>query len=314
MLKENYSVFKQIINRHFHSQKIHITEYISEGRVNSIYRLKAENKEFIIKIQNFQEEECRQALGNEYFILQEYAPLLQLIPYVYYLDIEGNDFGKGYIILEYINGTTLENGNPNLFYLSGEALAKIHEYTSDYIGKIQNKITIHSNNDIEKYYYDYFSRTLLSLKKIDFSLANLVHQYVKDEFSINYYRNQKTVLLHNDVHLKNIIVNNKDVKYIDWDCSKYAHWELDFIKIRHLIENKEDRINLNYFMEGYRKVNKVKFTPNFKCHELIWLSKMIVFEQCNPIINHTYFPDILYYKNEIVKMCKKRETCHGTVD
>lgn len=291
-----------ILELHFHGEKILEEKQIAGGRVNSIYKLQTEYGVYTIRIQNNMGSECKQAIGNEEYILGAHNLSSQFIPKVFFIDLTGVRFGYKYIILEYINGTTLDNEGKEDFYKAGQMLAKVHSNSSKFIGKVQSKKFVQSERDVEQYYLQYYSNTLKALDSINQVLANLVKTYLEGHFSIKHYKNQSPVLLHNDVHPRNIIVNNGVVKYIDWDCARYAHREVDFIKFRHLSKTVENKENIDYFMRGYNDEYNLELTPNYKCHEIVWLSKMIVFDSYNPVNDHNYFPDKNYYKNEILKI------------
>lgn len=298
-------VYRQIVNYHFSNCQIANENQIFGGRVNNIFKLKTEMNTYTIKIQNILDEICQQAIGNEYYLLKDNEDLSAVMPRVYYLDGIGSRFGFKYIILEYVEGKTIENESKEIFYSAGKVLAQIHSNNSKYLGRIQDRIIIRSQKEIAEYYVTYFSSTLRALEKIDSRLAEMVKKYIKNRFSMNYYKEQSVVLLHNDVHPKNIIVSNKNIKFIDWDCSKYGHGELDFVKFRHLSRTVTDQECVANFWRGYETKHSNIITPNFKCHEIIWLSKMIVFDSYNPTKAYDYFPEKSYYKNEIIKIIQE---------
>ena len=298
-------ILQQILERYFVEKIVKKIRVIPGGRVNDIFYIHTLQEDYIIKIQRKQNDQCKQQIGNEVILLDKYYQLHNLIPKVYHVDLEGNEFGKSFVILQYIDGESLENKSIDAFYNAGKSLARVHMLQTDRIGQIQFSSNILSLEDIENYYRSYFEKTLDSLRKIDVFFAEKVTEYIEYNFSIQDYKNQKVCLLHNDVHLKNIMVTpSNDIKFIDWDCAKYAHSEIDFIKIKHLIRNKEDLIKVRRFYEGYQSIRRLELTHNFQCHEIIWLSKMIIFETYNYISDHSYFPPILYYKEKIDEICK----------
>lgn len=205
MQKEIYNVYKKIKGLHFGKDEIVGVEQLGGGRVNSIFKVQTKDKIYTIKLQNNMDSTCKQAIGNEKYILKKYDKLVKYIPKVYYLDADGERLGYKYIILEYVKGNTLNNVGKENFYLAGKTLAKIHSNSSKYIGKIQQRKEINSYEDVEKYYLQYFSETMFSLCKIDKKLAESVQEFLKNKFSVSYYKNEKIALIHNDVHPLSLI-------------------------------------------------------------------------------------------------------------
>ena len=151
MQKEIYNVYKKIKGLHFGKDEIVGVEQLGGGRVNSIFKVQTKDKIYTIKLQNNMDSTCKQAIGNEKYILKKYDKLVKYIPKVYYLDADGERLGYKYIILEYVKGNTLNNVGKENFYLAGKTLAKIHSNSSKYIGKIQQRKEINSYEDVEKY-------------------------------------------------------------------------------------------------------------------------------------------------------------------
>ena len=94
--------------------------------------------------------------------------------------------------------------------------------------------------------------------KIDKKLAESVQEFLKNKFSVSYYKNEKIALIHNDVHPRNIIVEEGEIKYIDWDCSRFAHREADFVKLRHLSRNSTDEESIKFFGKNTFSCGRVR--------------------------------------------------------
>ncbi|MBZ9618251.1 aminoglycoside phosphotransferase family protein [Clostridium estertheticum] len=299
-------IFKKINNKY----KVISVENIDEGRINKLYKVTAKINEyykFILKVRSFENKNFKQGFAIEQYI----NPLLREIkvynsPNLYLSDISHKEFNFDYSILEFIEGKTLDNfNNKNLFFNSGRLLAKIHSIKSNYLGKItEDKLNI---SQVNFYYTNYFNKVINDLSYYDQFLSNKINLFVKLNFDVYYYKDLNPVLIHNDFHMKNIIVSEDNkLNIIDWDCARYAHSELEFIKFKHLSPSRNDINPFINLIKGYQTIKELELTPNFFIHELIWFARMYTFEKNNILKNYEYFPSINYYRNKIIEYCNKK--------
>ncbi|UZW14833.1 aminoglycoside phosphotransferase family protein [Clostridium pasteurianum] len=306
----NFFNIQNILKKLNSNYKVIGIETINEGRMSKIYKIYLQNIKYckyILKIRSFENKNFKQGFAVE----NDVNPLLRKFkifssPKIYLSDTSRKEFNFDYSILEFVNGKTLNNfNNKTLFFNSGQLLAKIHSIKVNYLGKIMEDKFDKYNAKL--YYNKYFSKVVNDLSYYDIHLANKVNRFINLNFNINYYKDLLPVLLHNDFHMKNIMVSQDEkINFIDWDCARYAHSEVDFIKFRHLTncrDNIEMFINL---IKGYKTIKELDLTPNFFIHEIIWFARMYTFEKNNISNNHEYFPNTEYYENKIIEYCDKK--------
>lgn len=152
-----------------------------------------------------------------------------------------------YIVLEYIQGRELLSeynnlSNPNIYDI-GISISDFLEELHSIKGKrydIGHYIPIIPNLDKtwrtgHELYWDYIYKGIKELQ-LDNSLDQLLElsdTYVKTNLSSLDYESGP-VLLHNDFHVKNIILHNNDFSgVIDWECSQFGEKDFDLIHLLH---------------------------------------------------------------------------------
>lgn len=280
----------------------------SSGRMNTIFYICPENRviKYVLRIRRFNLEGFSQAIGNEYIIARRYPELNSIIPRTVINDMGGETYGAKYSITEYIPGTTLEKGGILDYYSAGQALAKVHNNSMPFCGKL-NFASI--TTDYAKAYNQYFVKTIGTLSQYYCKLAEEINRFIEFSFNPNAYDGIMPVLVHNDFHSRNVIIDSShNIKLIDWDCSKYAHSELDFIKFMTFLSDNRMTACMTMLLNGYQSVRRLEITENFKVHTLIWYSKMVAFETANPYnSSDRYFPSRDYYINQISRILKEKE-------
>lgn len=313
MKKISNSLAEQILKKLNKNYKLQRLEKIIDGRVNDVYKATVEDqveKNYILKIRDFEDKNLKQGFAIEKIINEKLSGIgINNLPKIYYSDKSKLYFPFDYSILEFINGETLDKlkNDEALFFNSGKVLAKIHSLKVNYLGKVyEDKVPSDKSN---LHYINYFKKVINELSVYDYLLAMKVKKFVEENFCIDYYNGIKPVLLHNDFHMKNIIVTpDKDIKLIDWDCAKYAHSEIDFIKFRHLKKSNNDISNFDSLIKGYKSIKELEITPNFFVHEIIWFARMYTFEKVNCMNISDYFPKVTYYNDKILQYCSKKSS------
>jgi Ser/Thr protein kinase RdoA (MazF antagonist) len=144
-----------------------------------------------------------------------------------------NQFGAPYFatLLTWIEGTTLtlkEDNTEGIVFILGEELAALHEFTRCY-RPIQNLI-----------------RPVYDVKRIDFAITELqcgvdsglysteqyeiikeVLEIVKRQIIELDFRNNSWGLIHADLQLGNVIINNGRLSLIDFSLCGYGHYLFD---------------------------------------------------------------------------------------
>lgn len=306
MQKNIRCMCNEILLFHFPNSKKVKIKPLGGGLVNLVYLVEVDEDKYILKIKNVLDKSCEQAIANEYFIQKASSKIKNAMPNIVYADTTGFRFGYKYVIYEYVDGFTIEKCNEKIFYLAGIALANIHCLEIQRVGRIQKSKLVRSEEDVLTYYNQYFVETMDSLSRIEPDISKLVNEYVNNNFSMEYYNKQSLVVLHNDIHPRNIIYNSGSIVFIDWDCAKYGHKEVDFVKFKHLSQKVTTSTCIKSFFEGYKSIQGDVFTPNFRCHEIVWLSKMIVFDYYNKKKDYNYFPSRPYYVKTISNLIERK--------
>ena len=188
------------------------TERINVGFTNTIYNI---NNSFIVKIctdisneENFKKE-------IDFYKANEKN---NLIPKLYYSNIEKLEVPYYYEILEKIEGITLynvwhtltEEQREDVIKQLCDAMKKMHSN----IGKEYDWVE-YNKNRFNSLYNEAKDKNLLNEEKM---------KIINDAYSLfdKYLESDNFVLIHNDLHFDNIFINNGKIKVIDFERSMYA--------------------------------------------------------------------------------------------
>ncbi|BBK22832.1 hypothetical protein Aargi30884_17350 [Amedibacterium intestinale] len=293
-----------IIKRYVASdEKIVSIDYFAEGRVNVLFVIKLKKLILILR----ERKKVNSFVNNLNWIdLINFMDVnhYNIFPKIYY-----NDIKRGISIIEFLGTTTLENEltEKNLFY-TGKNLRKLH----DIIVPKDSTIWISSllsKQDVDDYYLSYYAKVIGECKVFFPKEAKLVGEIIAKRYRRGIYKHYKLSILHHDFHLKNIMIHNNKITFIDWDSSRIGVAEEEFVKLKHLNWKYFNNAQKSAFIKGYNEDSRIVFTENFKCHEAIWLLKMLVFEYTNQELDNDsrYFPPIKYYRKEIRKIASEKE-------
>lgn len=198
-----------------------LIEKINVGFTNTIYKI---NDSFIIKIctnsdneENFKKEIAFYKANQDN----------DLIPKLYYSNIDKKDVPYFYEIIEKVDGVSLYNVWHTLLEEQREVIIK---------QLCQATKKIHSNvglaYDWSKYIKEQFIRLYTNAKELNVFTEEeqklLDYAYSKFE---KYLDSNDFVLIHNDLHFDNIFFNDGKIKIIDFERSMYAprDFELDIL-------------------------------------------------------------------------------------
>lgn len=190
---------------------------INVGFTNTIYSI---NDSFIVKI-------CTDSKNEESFKKEvdfyHSNSGNDLIPNLYYTNIEKKDIPYYYVILEKVNGVSLYN--------------VWHTFSEEKREEIVKQICIamkkiHSNIGQSYDWTDYCKKQFCLL----YSKAKQLHIFNEEEQTLisyaickfeQYLQSKNFVLIHNDLHFDNIFYYNGEIKLIDFESSMFAPRDLE---------------------------------------------------------------------------------------
>ena len=187
-------------------------EKINVGFTNAIYKV---NESFIFKICNDIDNEDKFKKEIDFY---KANATNTLIPKLFYSNTEKLDVPYFYEILEKIEGVTLYN----VWHTFSE------EQREDIIMQLCDAMKqVHSNIG-EKYDWTQYNKnkfnSLLEEAKNKGLLNEEEIEIINSAYSLfdKYLESDEFVLIHNDLHFDNILVNNGKIKVIDFERSMYA--------------------------------------------------------------------------------------------
>lgn len=211
IIELNSDIFGNIIN----------VNKINVGFTNTIYDV---NNKYIIKIcTNLNNEECFKREIEFYNANNDN----DLIPKLYYSNIDKKDIPYYYEIIEKIEGVSLYN----VWHTFSE------KEREDIIKQLCDAMKkMHSNKGVSYNWIDKFKNEFKSL--FDYAIDR--NLFFEDEISTlekayslfdKYLESSEFVLVHNDLHFDNIFINNGKIKIIDFERAIYAprDFELDIL-------------------------------------------------------------------------------------
>ena len=196
-------------------------EKVNVGFTNTIYIV---NDKYVVKIcTNYNNEKSFEKEINFY----KSNVNNDLIPKLYYSNIEKKDVPYYYEIIEKVEGVSLYNV---WHTLDEEQREKIIKQLCDAMKKFHNNIG--DSYDWTKKTKDLFINLYEKAKTLNI-LNYDESQLLDNAYSRfdKYLESNEFVLIHNDLHFDNIIYNNGKIKLIDFERSIYAprDFELDIL-------------------------------------------------------------------------------------
>lgn len=226
-------------------------EKINVGFTNAIYRV---NNSFIVKICNDIDNENKFKKEIDFY---KANATNNLIPKLFYSNTEKTDIPYFYEILEKVEGLTLynvwhtfsEEQREDIIRQLCDAMKQMHSNIGEKYDWIQyNKDKFNSFFEVAK------NKGLLNEEEIEIinSAYSLFDKYLEsDEF----------VLIHNDLHFDNILVNDGKIKVIDFERSMYAPKDFELHILYYMI-----RQPWKHASEECEKYTKVEDYKNIMGH------------------------------------------------
>ena len=239
-------------------------EKINVGFTNEIYKV---NDSFIVKICNDIDNEDKFKKEIDFY---KANATNTLIPKLLYSNTEKLDVPYFYEILEKIESVTLYN----VWYTFSE------EQREDIIRQLCDAMKQMHSNIGEKYDWIQYNKdkfnSLFEEAKNKGLLNEEENEIINSVYSLfdKYLESDEFVLIHNDLHFDNILVNNGKIKVIDFERSMYAPKDFELHILYYMIRqpwkhaseecekytNVEDYKNIMRYIEKYYP--EIINTPN----------------------------------------------------
>lgn len=221
-------------------------EKINIGFTNTIYNV---NDSFIVKICNDIDNEDKFKKEIDFY---KANATNNLIPKLFYSNTEKLDIPYFYEILEKVDGLTLynvwhtfsEKQREDIIRQLCDAMKQMHSN----IGESYDWIK-YNKDKFNSLFEEAKNKSLLNEEEIEIidSAYSLFDKYIEsDEF----------VLIHNDLHFDNILVNDGKIKVIDFERSMYAPKDFELHILYYMI--RQPWKHANEECEKYTKVEDYK--------------------------------------------------------
>jgi fructosamine-3-kinase len=259
----NKTIIKKIILESLNQEIFNIKQVIGKGDVNQIFVIQINSGKYILRIN--QKSDGFSEFAKERWCIEQAQDKGVLGPNI--LDIgKYQDFS--YMIYDFIEGKSgdqIENKLEAWIKLGEYAKAinniKVNGYGLKFSSK-QNKF-LESWNDYINYNLKSLNQNdkLLHLKVYDLKQLKIIKQYFHD------LKNQKHKigLVHNDLSLRNVIVNQSNKIYlIDWGCAEaniIPHSEfVEILGAGHMDLAVPTQKQIDAFLQGY-EISQIEFKP-----------------------------------------------------
>lgn len=185
-----------------------------------------------------------------------------------------------YSVLSYVEGNHLKKWSKKHLSMHARNLAKLHKIKSSNYGNIYSrKKKLNIVNKVKKDFGD-FKETL-----VDDELSKEIYpkflKYVKERNNL-FLSMKKFSFIHNDPCLTNIVFDGKEIKYIDWEWSKFSDPALDVVMLfdkKNVLPPWKIKLNgerLDFYLDEY-----FKYAPkdkNFLERMEVWYNYQLLFE------------------------------------
>lgn len=170
--------------------------------------------------------------------------------------------------IKYIDEEFIES-NKDINEIDKEKLANttifyITEMNKVNCKKIEKFTKWKNNSEFFKFQVENLKKVLIDRK------CNMLNENIKilDEFIIDLDDNRKLSLIHGDIHLNNMISNNNDIYFIDWEMATYGDiaYELAMYFILMQYNENEENKFINKLCENI-SVNKQNLMNDIKTYK-----------------------------------------------
>ena len=214
--------------------KIVLFDTIYEEK-NLVYCFRCDSMKFVIKINLF--EYNNQMFIKEYKRCQCLSSFAFIPKVIFFGEMEGHL----YFIMEYVQGKTLESiGYKNNFGVVIAALNLVNAIDGSVLDSVDSRFaSIHNGLDFSVWCLNYLKNnldqidcdSLMSAKKIiENEVANLAGNL---DINLDIFEKVRPVLLHTDMHARNLLVENGNISIIDWYHAEKGDNALEIASILH---------------------------------------------------------------------------------
>ncbi len=254
-------------------------ERFTGGKSTSNYKLKIEglDLELVLKIYPRNNDVCEKefAIFNK---VREYVP----VSHIYYVNTEKTIIDKNYCIMEYLDGTTLdeyiEKGNrfsEELAEEIGEKLALIHQTEYDMEGLLDNKLNLTEGLPQILTWYEYFLNGKAG-KRLEMSTINKINKFLENNNKLLLQMTNRSVLAHGDFRPANLMIKeDKLIGILDWEFSLSVPCYFDigqFLRVEKYVSNEVK----SSFIKGYNNIAKYPVTELwYKLAKLMDLANLL---------------------------------------
>ena len=270
-----------------------IINKINVGFTNTIYNV---NDKFIIKICSDVENEPMFQKEIDFYNANKDN---DLIPKLYYFDNSKKSIPFFYEILEKVEGITLynvwhtldETEREDIIKQLCEAMKKMHSHVGKYYDWVDyNKKQL--NNLFEE------AKKQKLLNDLEIETLNKVYSLF-DKYLVS----NEMVLIHNDIHFDNVLINNGKIKIIDFERSMYAPKDFELHIIYYMVrqpwKHASEECEKYTKLDDYAKIMEYieKYYP-----EIIHIPNLYKrLEIYNVIYELSHFIEFPKHRNELRK-------------
>lgn len=291
---------QRIISSWNKNVQLHSYRYHDRGRMACLFLLNVQLSEkgdqrLILRVclddySKFQQNFGRQMKLMSLFEENNYGSGVR----IYYSDESKKIFPFKYEILEYVPGKTIDrNSNITYFEKLGTSLAELHSIKMEHFG-FGNSL---QEGSAEQYYCNYYLDALEKGKNIDCKITKQFEKIFDTFFYKCEFDQMHPLLIHHDIHAKNIMIRKNGVlTIVDWDSARGGIPQYDFIKLKY--------INSSYFTDSQKRSifdtykrngGSLDFKLDCCIYEICWLYRMYIYEKSFPY-NSNYYPTCDYYR------------------
>lgn len=220
--------------------------HFEQGLVNEVYTVNSNKGNLIIHIGKASKNKIQLQKAKRIFALSEFLKKNPKIPSVEVITFGKDSKGRVFVVQNFVEGKRLSEIKDKVKHLKQLAgiVAQIHQINIEKGGYLKFK-----SGQLKGMHKDWFIflkkqsykslKELLRSKKISKAKYNLLKSKLEQFFQKykDYFTNIKGKLLHSDLVLENILVNNKKITALidlEWSCSGDPAW--DFVGPEHLFD------------------------------------------------------------------------------
>lgn len=261
--------------------KVEEIERFTGGKSTSNYKVKIAGSDLVLVLKIYpQRNSICEKESAIYKKVGGYVP----VPEIFYINTDRTIIDKSYSIVEYLDGTTLDeyiiknNRFPKkLAGDIGEKLALLHQSEYEKEGLLDKNLNLTDELPPILTWYDHFLNGTAG-QRLTSSVRNKLHDFIKDNEDLLFLMTRRSVFSHGDFRPANLMVkDDRLIGFLDWEFSLSAPCYFDigqFIRAEgYMLGDTE-----SYFIEGYNRKAKYPVSDQWKrLAKLMDLANMLSF-------------------------------------